>query len=50
MAKVLAGLMVFAIAGDRIDEIHWMSWKEAAQQAPVKGKERWILVYLEWPM
>ena len=36
-------------AGDRIDEIKWLSAKEAFRKAKDKKTKRWVLVYKEWP-
>ena len=40
-------LLSVALAGDRIDEIKWMSSKDAFAKA--KKSKKWVLVYKEWP-
>ena len=42
-------LTAATLAGDRIDEIKWLSSKAAFEKAKDKKTARWILVYKEWP-
>ena len=46
----LVGLLaVAATAGDRIDEIEWLSSKDAFRKAKDPKTSRWVLIYKEWP-
>lgn len=37
-------------AGKNIDEIKWMSSKDAFKKAKDPKTSRWVLVYKEWPL
>jgi hypothetical protein len=49
MKTVILGGLLLAAAGDRIDEINWMSSKAAFEKARDEKTARWVLVYKEWP-
>ena len=49
MKSVALGAFLLAAAGDRIDEIKWMSSKEAFEKARDEKMARWVLIYKEWP-
>jgi hypothetical protein len=36
-------------AGEKIDEIKWMSSKDAFKKAKDPKTSRWVLIYKEWP-
>ncbi len=40
---------VLAWRGDRIDEIKWLTSKDAFDKAKDEKTKRWVLVYKEWP-
>ncbi|MHC4549471.1 MAG: hypothetical protein ACYTEZ_11920 [Planctomycetota bacterium] len=46
---ILSLLAVAATAGNRIDEIKWLSSKEAFRKAKDPKTARWVLIYKEWP-
>ncbi|MBI4565401.1 MAG: hypothetical protein HY716_11970 [Planctomycetes bacterium] len=43
------GMAAAVAAGDRIDEIKWMSSEEAFEKAQDEKTSRWVLIYKEWP-
>ena len=48
-ALLLSTMLAGPIPGDRIDEIKWLSAKEAFAKAADAKSARWVLVYKEWP-
>ena len=44
----MVAILLLAL-GDGIDEIKWMSSKDAFEKAQKKETARWVLVYKEWP-
>ena len=38
-----------AFASDRVDEIKWLSAKDAFEKAQSKDAPRWVLLYKVWP-
>jgi len=49
MKTAALAAILLAATGDRIDEIKWMSSKEAFEKARDEKTARWVLVYKEWP-
>ena len=45
----LIGVLALFPVGDRIDEIKWLSAKEAFEKATNEKSSRWVLIYKEWP-
>jgi len=46
---VLIGLLAAASSGDRIEEIRWLSAKDAFEKPKDEKSSRWVLIYKEWP-
>lgn len=42
-------LLALLATGDRIEEIKWLTAKEAFAKALQPATSRWVLVYKEWP-
>lgn len=47
---VLAAAFCFSVlASDRVDEIKWLTAKDAFEKAQSKDAPRWVLLYKVWP-